>query len=179
MKRQAFINMLKELKEAVIAIDGPSACGKTTLANDLKHLYGVTVIHMDDYFLPALQRTNEIAGNIDFERLNKEVFNNINQPYIQSNHYNCKTNTLEKQEQQKRAKIIIIEGAYSMHPSILKNYSMTVFIEVDESIQKDRIIKRNGQKKYMEFKNTWIPRENQYFDKLAIKKQANIIIKEN
>ena len=179
MKRQTFIDMLKDIKEAVIAIDGPSACGKTTLANDLKQLYGVTVVHMDDYFLPASKRTNEIAGNIDFERLNKEVFNNMHKPYIESNHFNCKTNNLEKREQLKRTRIIIIEGAYSMHPYILKNYNLTVFVEVDKSIQKDRIIKRNGRKKFIEFKNIWIPRENQYFDKLSIKKQANIIIKEN
>ena len=36
----------------VIAIDGPSAGGKTTIAEDIKKNFDCNVFHMDDFFLP-------------------------------------------------------------------------------------------------------------------------------
>ena len=62
---------------AVIAIEGGSASGKTTLGALLETLYDCTVFHMDDFFLRPEQRTPEryaeVGGNIDRERFLEEV----------------------------------------------------------------------------------------------------------
>ena len=56
----------------ILAIDGGSASGKTTLSDSLANIYDCTVFHMDDFFLCPEQRTQERyaepGGNVDRER---------------------------------------------------------------------------------------------------------------
>ena len=78
-----FIELDKRMVQGrtVLAIEGGSASGKTTLGNILYEIYGCTVFHMDDFFLQPHQRTperyNEIGGNVDRER-----FVNLNCKFV-------------------------------------------------------------------------------------------------
>ena len=60
-----------------VAIDGGSASGKTTLANRLGQELGCPVVHMDDFFLPPMLRSddrlNQPGGNVHYERFAAEV----------------------------------------------------------------------------------------------------------
>ena len=64
--------LILQKPHVLIAIDGPAASGKTTLAARLEKRYGADVLHMDDYFLQPHQRTPdryaEPGGNVDRER---------------------------------------------------------------------------------------------------------------
>ena len=68
---------LKPAGVGVIAIDGRAASGKTTLAAALAAETGGTVVHMDDFFLPAELRTPQRlaapGGNVHAERFAEEV----------------------------------------------------------------------------------------------------------
>lgn len=61
----------------LIAIDGMSGAGKTTLAEQLAERLDANVFHMDDFFLRPEQRTEErsreIGGNVDYERFHNEI----------------------------------------------------------------------------------------------------------
>lgn len=81
MENKAFLplflkldSMLQE-KEVLLAIDGGSAGGKTTLGKLLEQRYACNVFHMDDFFLRPMQRTKERlaepGGNVDRERIMK------------------------------------------------------------------------------------------------------------
>ena len=71
--------LLKENKKEiiVIAIDGMTGSGKTTLAEELSQVYKAPIFHADDYFLPpelrTEQRLNEPGGNIHYEKMKKEI----------------------------------------------------------------------------------------------------------
>ena len=56
----------------ILALDGPCASGKTTLAGEMGRKFGWSVVHMDDFFLRPEQRTPERyalpGGNVDHER---------------------------------------------------------------------------------------------------------------
>ena len=71
------IDVLLQNGRAIIAIEGGSASGKTTLSEILKQVYDCNVFHMDDFFLPADKRTQErlsqTGGNVDRERFFDEV----------------------------------------------------------------------------------------------------------
>ena len=72
------INELLGKKESVVvAVEGGSASGKTTLAKNLKETFNCTVLHMDDFFLRPEQRTKDRlaqpGGNVDRERFYEEV----------------------------------------------------------------------------------------------------------
>ena len=68
---------LEEMKRLLITIDGPCACGKTTLAQKVSEILHAGVIHTDDYVIPHAQKTAERlavpGGNCDADRLVKEV----------------------------------------------------------------------------------------------------------
>ena len=77
----------------MLAIDGMSASGKSTLAQEVADKYGGSVVHMDDFFLPAELRTNKRletpGGNIHYERF-KELYEEYVKKYYQPDfNQNC------------------------------------------------------------------------------------------
>ena len=171
---------IKSNKKVVVGIDGPSASGKSTLGNMLKDKYNALLFHADHYFLPpemkTSERLSESGGNVDYLRLEQEIMKQLDSDYIVSNHFNCKTNELEKRDQQKNNQVIIIEGAYSLHENLFPYYTLSIFLEIDEELQKNRISARNGEVMLQKWINEWIPLENTYFEKEDLKNKVNILI---
>ncbi|MCF7925169.1 MAG: (d)CMP kinase [Candidatus Izimaplasma sp.] len=172
--------LLKSQQPMIIAIDGPSGSGKTTLANTLKTKYEVTLIHMDDYFLPNIKKTeerlNQPGGNVDLERIKKEVFEHINDDILVNHHFNCNSQTLEKRPLLKRRKLLIIEGVYSCHPELRPYYDKIIYCDVSRETQLKRIKYRNNKILYQRFVNEWIPLEDKYFNAFQIKEHADFVL---
>lgn len=165
----------------VISIDGGSASGKSTLAENLANLLNGEVVHCDDFFLPQEMRSNErlseIGGNIHYERLKEEVIDKLRKPAVISyKAYNCQSGDFKNKFLMNK-KVIIIEGAYSSHPYFENYADFKIFLKVDEKIQKERILKRNGEEMLKRFINEWIPKENKYFNEFKIEEKADIIIR--
>ncbi len=171
---------IKENRKVIIAIDGPSASGKSTLGELLKKKYNGLLFHTDSYFLPKEKKTkerlSESGGNVDYERLKYEIMDNLNSEYIQSDYFNCEVNQLEKKSKQKNNQVIIIEGAYSMHKTLFPYYTLTIFLEIGDTLQKDRILARNGEVMLKRWEKEWIPLENYYFKTEDLKNKTDIVI---
>ena len=73
--------------------------------------------------------------------------------------------------------IIVIEGAYSLSPAFGHYYDLSVFCDVDGSVQMRRIIARNGKEKAEVFRTRWIPMEELYISSCAIMEKADRIIR--
>ena len=169
---------------AVIAVDGKCASGKTTLAEKLAFEINAQIIHTDDFFLPLEMRSAERlalpGGNIHYERFADEVINGINcGKTFEYRIFSCKTGGYNGTESVDPSKPIIVEGAYSLRPEFADAYDYKIFMTVDESIQLDRILKRNGREALEIFKSKWIPLENRYFEHFNITEQCDIIINNN
>ena len=100
---------------AIVAIEGGSASGKSTLADMLKRIYGCNVFHTDDFFLRPEQRTPrrlaEVGGNLDRERFSDEVLIPLSkgQP-ISYRKFDCQTGNLAEPITVVGAPLTIIEG---------------------------------------------------------------------
>ncbi len=174
-------NLILKKSNAVIAIDGCCASGKTTLSQKLAENFGAQIIHTDDFFLPFEMRTAERlslpGGNIHFERFSDEVINSIkNGEPFEYRIFSCKTGGYNGVRSVDPSKPIVVEGAYSLRPEFADIYDYKIFMTVDEEIQIDRIIKRNGAEALEIFKSKWIPLEKIYFDYFSPAKQCNMII---
>ena len=171
---------IRQKKKVVIAIDGPSASGKSTLGELLEKKYDALLFHTDHYFLPQVRKTEErlceSGGNVDYERLKFEIIDNINNDYIKSNYFNCTTDKLEQRDSNKNKQVVIIEGAYSMHEKLQQHYTLTIFLEIEDSLQRDRILARNGEVMLERWLKEWIPLENEYFSKEDLKNKADILM---
>lgn len=159
---KAIEECLKEKRRVIVALDGRSASGKTTVAEKVMEATGCVVVHMDDFFVPKAKRRNEIGGNIDFERLIKEVLmpfkegrKALYRPYL------CKSGEYGE-EALIENDVLLLEGAYSTHYKIEAFYDISFFMDIDKEEQLRRIKKRNPDN-YDDFINIWIPREEEYF----------------
>lgn len=178
---EKLIEYIKNNENKVIAIDGPSGAGKSTIASYLENNYDCLVFHTDDYFLPGVRKTKERlntpGGNLDFERMEEEIFENLEEDYIVSNRYNCQTENLEVRNAYKKRRNIIIEGVYSLHPNFRKYYDLTTFIDIERDEQYKRILERSGAKMLERFKSEWIPLEDKYFEDLKVRNDVSLFIK--
>lgn len=165
----------------ILAIEGGSASGKTSLSKTLEEIYECTVFHMDDFFLRPEQRTperfKEIGGNVDRERFLEEVLIPLKDGKpITYRPFDCTTFSLCPPIAVDLKKLIVIEGAYSMHKDLECFYDFSVFLSISPEIQKKRIEKRNTPLLAQRFFNEWIPLENTYFEKTDIKNRCDLTI---
>ena len=70
--------------------------------------------------------------------------------------------------------LLIIEGSYSCHPTLQKQYNMKIFLSVEPEEQINRIKKRNGEKAVNAFRQKWIPLEELYFSTYNIKQNCDL-----
>lgn len=173
--------LIKTKHKVLIAIDGSSGAGKTTLANEISKTYDCNVFHMDHFFLTTEQRTkerlNEVGGNVDYERFKKEVIFGLQEDIDFSYQiYHCKLQKFVEKIFIEQKPLNIIEGVYSMHPTLTDYYDLRVFLSIDEEEQIKRISQRNGVLMLQRFLNEWIPLENEYFNKMAIISKSDLVI---
>ena len=167
--------------KVIIAIEGGSASGKSTLSELLAEKYDCTIFHMDDFFLRPEQRTTEryqqIGGNIDKERFLEEVLIPLkNNSKVCYHKFDCSTMKLGEEIEISPKNLVIIEGVYSMHPEFGRYFDISVFLDITEELQKSRILKRNCPQFAKRFFEEWIPLENQYFSKTTIKERCDFVI---
>ena len=171
--------LIEQLHEPVIAIDGRSAAGKTTLAAYLAGKYGFGVVHMDDFFLPFEMRTAErlsqAGGNVHRERFIEEVL-----PYLRNSFeyrpFDC-SNGSYKPPVSIATGGVIVEGAYCMHPEFGRYYDIGVFMDITPEAQKERIIRRSGKEKWRQFSEKWIPFEEHYHRTYNVRAECGIVFK--
>lgn len=165
-----------------IAVEGSSASGKSTLSDLLYDIYGCSVFHMDDFFLRPEQRTPQrfaqVGGNIDHERFLSEVLEPLSKgENVTYRKFLCSSMTLGEEERVIPKELVIVEGAYSMHPELAKFYDFSVFLDISEQLQRERILHRNSPQMAQRFFTQWIPLEKTYFEKTDIRNRCDMIIK--
>jgi len=165
----------------VVAIEGGSASGKSTLGELLTRAYGCNLFHMDDFFLQKHQRTPERfsqpGGNVDYERFREEVIEPLKkgEPFSYRV-FDCSEMALGQSVSVTPKKLSIVEGAYSMHPQLADAYDLSCLIEIDEQTQSERILQRNGEAMHRRFLSEWIPLEKRYFEATEIRSRCTLIL---
>lgn len=180
IERVAALCREKENKILVVAIDGKSASGKTTLARLLQERVGGNVYHMDDFFLRKEQRTEErlgeIGGNVDYERFKELLIRIRHGMGVYYRGYDCKRQELKEAVWVEPKRLNIVEGAYSMHPYFEDVYDLCIAMDIDDRQQRQRILKRNGAELLKRFEEEWIPKESAYFEKFHIFEECDLKI---
>ncbi len=177
----AEVDKLRKKGDAIIAIEGGSASGKTTLAGMLSEIYDCNVFHMDDFFLRPEQRTPErfaeVGGNVDRERFLSEVLIPLSEKReVCFRKFDCSKQCLGSPIKIAPKRLSFVEGAYSMHPSLEKYYDLSLFLDVDPKCQRERILVRNSPELAKRFFDEWIPYEKRYFSETQIKRRCDMAV---
>ena len=166
----------------VVAIDGRCGSGKSYLSRLLAGVYKCSVIHMDDFFLRPEQKTEErlveVGGNIDYERFSDEVLTPLmdKKQVFEYQRYDCGLRRLTESVKVYRKHLVIVEGSYSCHPYFRDKYDLTIFLDLDDAVQKERILERNGAYMLSRFVSEWIPKEDAYFEKFKVKENCRLVL---
>ena len=164
----------------IIAIDGSSAAGKSSLSASLAAEYDAQLFHIDDFFLTAEQRTPArlaaVGEFFDKERLLAEVLEPLKagRP-VRFRHFNCATQAFSRPEQAEHKRLVIIEGVYSLHPDLRPYYDLQLFLYIDRAEQIRRLQQRSPEK-LERYLNEWLPREEAYFKKYNFPKKTQLLV---
>lgn len=179
MKKETLIKQLLQKDHIILAIDGSCASGKTTLAYELHDILGGNLFHMDDFFLPIEKRTKdryeEPGGNVDYERFLATVLLPTYQKmdvYYQP--FDCTTMKIAEGKQVAYHPITIIEGSYSLHPTLKDYYTDCIVLDIPNKLQLQRLKIRNPDN-FDDFVKRWIPLEELYFNHYRIKELYPIL----
>ncbi len=175
---------LHKKNSLTVAIDGPCASGKTSLAAVMQERFNARIIPMDDFFLPKELRTKEryatAGGNVHFERFLTDVapfIDSANAPSdIRYQPFDCREMAYGSQRFLPFLPLTIIEGTYSLHPSLRHLYDIKVLLTISEEEQAERLLRREGAERFIVFENRWIPLENLYFSQSNLKSICDFII---
>ena len=165
-------NASTERPSTIVAIDGPCASGKTTLAKKIAQRCRARVIPMDDFFLPpelrTPQRYAQPGGNVHYERFLKEVAPFLSEEQIGKEisyrPFCCKEMAFGPLRRIPWAPVTVVEGSYSLHEALRSLYDIRIFLTVDAEEQERRIRSREGPEGLVIFKEKWIPLESRYFE---------------
>lgn len=179
--------LLTEKKHVVLGIDGKCGAGKSTLASLLATVYSCNIIHMDDFYLPVELRTKERlgepGGNIHYERFSAQVLPSLlslkqDRPLSKDASYqifDCRRmNYQDFCPSVTEQPLTIVEGSYSLHPEFREAYDLKVFLDIPETMQKERLLARNGKEAFHNFESKWIPMELQYFEAFQVAKNCDL-----
>lgn len=189
MCRKRFEPAVSKIKELlateadciIVAVDGMSASGKSTLGFYLKELFDCNLFHMDDFFLQNHQRTEErlteVGGNVDYERFKEEVLDSVlNKQSVIYRPFRCDIREIKGEIEIPFKRLNVIEGSYSQHPYFGQAHTLRIFTEIPEELQIERIRERNGEIMLKRFVSEWIPKENAYFQKFQIRENSKLVI---
>ncbi len=169
-----------DLERIVLAIDGSSAAGKSSLAAELGEKYDAHVFHVDDYFLTDEQRTAErlaaVGEFFDKERLLTEVLEPLRrgEDVLLCRRFDCATQGFSEAEPVGRKRVYIIEGVYSLHPDLRPYYDLQLFLYVERSEQIRRLELRCPEK-LERYLDEWLPREEAYFEKYGFPTKSSLV----
>ena len=176
------INALKAEKTPVlVALEGGSASGKSTLGAQLAQAMGATLVHMDDFFLPVELRTPERfaqpGGNVHWERVKAEVLQPLKEGKpLEYGVFDCSVMAVSRTVRETAEDVVIVEGAYALHPQLREYFDLKVFLQIDPQTQKERILNRNGEQMLQRFVKEWIPLEQQYFAAWGVPDCCDLIL---
>ncbi len=181
-------DILKELPRKqstlLIGIDGCGGAGKSTLAKALaSSLSGVTIIEMDDFYLPSWLQPDEqsallaIGSAFDWRRLSNQALMPLRQSRAAKyQRYDWKADNLIEESIVVSDGIVIIEGVYSTRRELADVYDYRIWVECPREIRLERGLVRDGQDARDRWEKVWMPAEDCYVESHKPRENADYVV---
>lgn len=178
----------RQAKTKLMAIDGRGGSGKTTLTCELsKQLKDVTIVAMDDFYLPSNLRDNSNPQyfNFNIKRLLREVIQPLStDKKAIYQRYDWAKDTMAETHEIKPGGLVIVEGCYSLHTLLRDFYDFKIWVEVDKDLALTRGVSRDlmhekeadHKIKLRQWKEDFQPKEDRYIETMEPKECADTVV---
>lgn len=181
----SLIEELYRVKQLVlVAIDGHSAAGKSTLARALQSQgENVRIVYGDDFYrvMPETERfsLDAPAGYrryYDWERLERQVLIPLtNQQTAHYRAYDWGTGTLGESREVTPYGTILVEGVFSARPELRSYYAAIFLLEARQEVREERQSQRADAPDA--WLNRWEAAERHYLETSRLHTYADFIIR--
>lgn len=167
----------------LIAIDGHSAAGKTTLAEALAVRFSdATIVHMDDFYRvmdeeerAALDGAGGYAHYYDWQRLEEQVLKPLSEQ--REGHYqkyDWVANRLGAWNNVRATGIVLIEGCYAARPELAAYYDVILVVETPAAKRLQRQTERADATR--EWLERWDKAERYYMEHYPPQRYADMVV---
>lgn len=163
-------------RPVVVAVEGRSAAGKSTLAKRLAAAVanGTTVIEMDDFYRvmdpkkrAALTPRKGVDSYFDWQRLAAEVLSQLRVgTSLRFATYDWDKNQLAEEHGIDVGSLVLVEGVYSARPELRPYIDCHILVETPTDERRHRQLAR-GQSS-IEWIRRWAAAESLYFDEVYV-----------
>jgi len=182
--------ILKALKNSdnpiVVAFDGRSGTGKSTIAKKIEGQFNCVNITMDNYYVggsdeywDSLTPQKRMETVIDWNRMKIEVLTPLLKGKVgklQSYNWQLNHGLSPEIKTLLPKKLIILDGAYSTRPELLNLINLSVLFEVPtDNYRRQRLIGREGEKYMTNWHCRWDPAEDYFFTKIRPRESFDLI----
>ncbi len=152
---------------AVVAIDGPGASGKSTLADLVAARLGAAaVVQVDDFYLPGAvrdSRAGQVGALFDLPRLRAQVIDPAaTGAALRYQRYDWDRDELASWIEVPAGLPVIVEGVYSLHAPFRPSYTSSVYCVAERSVRLRRGLERDGEEMRGMWEDEWMPAEDAY-----------------
>lgn len=175
--------MLLQASPLLVAIDGGTGAGKSTLAILLAGQVPAVVVQGDDFFQTSIDWSHMSAAEktihcIDWQRARREALEPLLAGHVASWHpFNFKTGIglADYLVIRKPAPVILLEGAYSSNPTLSDLINLSILVDAPVKERYARHNEREGHDD-AEWHKQWDEAELHYFSKVRPSSSFDLVI---
>lgn len=172
----------------LLAIDGRGGSGKTLLAKSIANGLAaastpVSIVHVDDFFLPSGQRPHgspgekPIGGDFDWVRLRDQVLAPLRRgESARYDRYDWDRDALWGTLDVPAGQVVIVEGIYASRRELADLYELRVWVECPRELRLARGLARDGEGARLRWVEDWMPSEDRYVREHRPMEYANVIV---
>ncbi len=181
--------LLQRKNPVLIALDGRSGTGKSTIAQAIASRVAGTIVVSDDFYSggndhawSGLSASEKVEQVIDWQGMRAQVLEPLLankpaswhpldfQPEIGWIGWKEETVTLEP------APVILVDGVYSARPELADLVDLAVLVEADDEARRKRLVIREGQAFMQRWHQLWDAAEEYYFTHVRPRSSFDLIV---
>ncbi len=177
----------------VVAIDGGSGAGKSSLAAMIQNQLEAALIPLDDFYAAQIsdqQWASFIPGErlehvFDWARLRRQAVEPLLQgetarwqafDFIAGPRPDGTYPLQDKFKQQEPADVILVEGAYSASQPLAELVDLAILVDTPPEVRHARLAAREERNFLIRWHAIWDPVEDLYFNQVRPKKSYDIVL---